>query len=138
MRRQSNVRARFSRSLRLFPFIVAIFGFVQVDLRAQTAAAASTNASKTASVLTNAADVLALSVQEAKRNVPVIVRGVVTEAEPSWGGQFFVQDETSGVFVENRSDDHPEPGDLVEVKGVSQPGFYAPIISRPTWTVLGT
>ncbi|HEX4265570.1 MAG TPA: histidine kinase [Verrucomicrobiae bacterium] len=138
MRRQSNVRARLSRLRRLFPVIVAIFGLPQVDLRAQAPPADSTNWAQTASVLTNAADVLALSVEEAKRNVPVMVRGVVTEAEPTWGGQFFVQDDTSGVFVENRSDEHPEPGDLVEVKGVTQPGFYAPIISRPTWTVLGT
>jgi signal transduction histidine kinase len=140
MRRQSNVRARLSRLLRLFPVIVGIFGFAHIiNLRAQTPPPVFTNAVPATSVLlTNAADVLSLSVEEARRNVPVMVRGVVTAAEPTWGGQFFVQDETSGVFVENRSDEHPDPGDIVEVKGVSQPGFYAPIISQPTWTVLGT
>lgn len=66
------------------------------------------------------------------------VRGVVTAAEPTWGGQFFVQDDTSGVFVENRSDVQPKPGDLVEISGVTQPGAFAPIISMPTWTTLGT
>src|SRR6185437_17173776 len=88
-------------------------------------------------LLTNAADVLSLTEDEARQKIPVVVRGVVTAAEPTWGGQFFVQDATSGIFVENRSDDSPEPGDLVEVKGVSQPGSFAPIISRPTWTILG-
>jgi signal transduction histidine kinase len=129
MRRQSNVRARLqSWWLRFLPAIIAVFGLAHSDLRAQTAP----------TLLTNAADVLSLSEADARRNIPVVVRGVVTEAEPTWGGQFFVQDDTSGVFVENRSDQYPNPGDVVEVKGVSQPGAYAPIISKPTWTVLGT
>jgi len=93
---------------------------------------------RTPTLLTNAADVLSLTPEQADKKIPVLVRGVVTGAEPSWGGQFFVQDATAGVFVENRSDEHPEPGDLVEVKGVSQRGAYAPIISKPTWTALGT
>src|SRR5215469_15746309 len=80
-------------------------------------------------VLTNAADVLALSKDEAEKGIPVVVRGVVTAAEPTWRGQFFVQDGTSGVFVVNRSDPHPEPGDLVEVKGFTQIGAFAPTIS---------
>lgn len=128
MRRQSNVRARLQSWLLRFLPIIAVFGLAHNDLRAQT----------TPTLLTNAADVLSLSEADARRNIPVLVRGVVTEAEPTWGGQFFVQDDTSGVFVENRSDQYPEPGDVVEVKGVSQPGAYAPIISRPTWTVFGT
>ena len=137
MRRQSNVRARVPFLLpRFFPAIVALFFVSRIDLLAQTNSAAWTN--ETPALLTNAADVLSLPEDEARRNVPVQVRGVVTEAEPNWGGQFFVQDDTSGVFVESRSDEHPEPGDLVEVKGVSQPGAYAPIISQPTWTIVGT
>jgi len=89
-------------------------------------------------LLTNAADVLSLPAEQARKKIPVHVRGVVTAAEPGWGGQFFIQDETSGVFVENRSDQYPKPGDLVEVNGISRAGSFAPIISKPTWTVLGT
>ncbi len=88
--------------------------------------------------LTNAADVLSLSAEEASKGLPVQVRGVVTAAEPTWAGRFFIQDETSGVFVENLSTNRPEVGDLVELSGVSHPGAFAPIISRPTWTKVGT
>src|SRR5215469_7241950 len=86
-------------------------------------------ADETPAVLTNAADVLALSKDEAEKGIPVVVRGVVTAAEPTWRGQFFVEDGSSGVFVVNRSDPHPEPGDLVEVKGFTQIGAFAPTIS---------
>ncbi|HWD94179.1 MAG TPA: histidine kinase [Verrucomicrobiae bacterium] len=140
MRWQSIVRARLrSRILRFFPATIAILFFAHTDLQAQTNPAEPTNAApRTPALLTNAADVLSLSADEARRNIPVQVRGVVTETEPTWGGQFFIQDDTSGVFVESRSDEHPVPGDVVEVKGVSQPGAYAPIISQPTWTIVGT
>jgi signal transduction histidine kinase len=95
-------------------------------------------ADETPAVLTNAADILALSRDQAGKGIPVVVRGVVTGAEPTWRGQFFIEDGTSGIFVVNHSDLHPEPGDLVEVKGFSQSGAFAPTISRPTCTKLGT
>src|SRR5262249_35437790 len=74
------------------------------------------------------------------QKIPIHVKGVVTAAEPTWGGKFFVQDETSGVFVGSRSssDYRPEPGDVVEVSGVSYPGSYAPTITSPTCTKIGT
>ena len=115
----------------LRPFFSAIIVFLfcaRLNLCAQSAP----------TILTNAADVLSLPEAQARQRIPIAVHGVVTAAEPTWGGQFFVQDATSGVFVENRSDESPHPGDLVEVKGVSQPGAFAPIISEPTWTILGT
>jgi len=89
-------------------------------------------------LLTNAADVLSLPENLARQKIPVKIRGIVTAAESGWSGQFFVQDETSGVFVENRSDHYPKPGDVVEVDGFSWPGSFAPIISKPTWKPLGT
>jgi signal transduction histidine kinase len=88
--------------------------------------------------LTNAADVLSLPAEEALKGLPVQVRGVVTAAEPTWEGRFFIQDETSGVFVENLSTNRPEVGDIVELSGVSHPGAFAPIISRPKWAKVGT
>jgi signal transduction histidine kinase len=89
-------------------------------------------------VLTNAADVLALSAAEAKSAIPVLVQGIVTTAEPSWKGRFFVQDASGGVFVENLASPQPVVGDVVEVSGVSHPGGYAPIITKPRWRKLGT
>jgi signal transduction histidine kinase len=88
--------------------------------------------------LTNAAQVLALTGERAAQKIPVHVIGVVTAAEPTWNGKFFVQDETSGVFVGNRTGYHPEPGDLVEVTGFTYPGSYAPTITSPACTKLGT
>lgn len=87
--------------------------------------------------LTNAAQVLSLSFEQADQKIPVHVRGVVTAAEAHWGGRFFIQDETSGVFVGGRSDLRPEPGDVVDVTGVTYPGSYAPTINSRKWTKVG-
>jgi signal transduction histidine kinase len=94
------------------------------------------SAQTTNRVMTNAADILSLPEQLARQKIPVRVRGIVTAAEPGWGGQFFVQDATAGIFVENRSDEYPKPGDEVEIKGMTEPGAFAPIISKPTWITL--
>lgn len=91
-----------------------------------------------AEVLTNAAQVLALSAELAGQQLPVQVRGVVTLAEEHWGGRFFIQDESSGVFVEYVGKVHSEPGDVVEVTGVTHPGAYAPIINAKAWKKIGT
>ena len=88
--------------------------------------------------LTTAAAVLALPAERAGERLPIAVTGVVTAAEPDWSGQFFVQDETGGVFVENLGRAGPEPGDVVTITGVSHPGAYAPIISAPVWQRIGT
>src|SRR6185437_12655691 len=49
-------------------------------------------------VLTNASQVLALSSERAARAIPISITGVVTAAEPGWGGRFFVQDTSAGVL----------------------------------------
>jgi signal transduction histidine kinase len=89
-------------------------------------------------VLTNAAQVLSLSAERAAQRIPIRVKGVVTAAEPTWGGKFFVQDETSGVFVGSRANYQPEAGDVVEVSGFSYPGKFAPTITSPTCTKTGS
>ena len=89
--------------------------------------------------LTNAAQVLSLSAERANKRIPVSVKGIVTAAEPGWNGKFFLQDETSGVFVGNSTGSgRAEPGDVVEVTGVTHPGAYAPIITRAKWQRVGT
>jgi signal transduction histidine kinase len=114
---------------------VALLGCVLVVLlRPQP----SLQAADSPLVLTNAADVLALSADQAWRGIAISVSGVVTAAEQNWGGRFFVQDASGGVFVENISSVQPQAGDLVTVSGVSYPGGYAPIISKPQWTKTGT
>ena len=91
-----------------------------------------------AETLTNAAQVLALTVDRAAQHLPVRVSGIVTLAEPGWEGRFFLQDDSGGVFVELISTNHPEQGDVVAVSGVSSPGGYAPMITAPEWEKIGT
>lgn len=88
--------------------------------------------------LSTAAAVLSLSASEAGARQPVSVTGIVTAAEPDWTGQFFVQDSTGGIFVENRGHPAPAPGDVVRVDGVTHPGAFAPIISEPHWSKMGS
>lgn len=88
--------------------------------------------------LDTAAAVLSLPAEQAAARLPIRVTGVVTAAEGDWNGQFFLQDETGGVFVENLHAAGPRPGDRVTVTGVSHPGAFAPIISAPRWEKLGT
>ncbi len=97
-------------------------------------------AQTTTATLTNAMDVLALSATNAASQIPVHVKGVVTVAEPTpaWGNRFFVQDASGSVFVDNRVSAQPAVGDLVEVWGVTHPGGYAPVISKPHFKKIGT
>ena len=88
-------------------------------------------------MLTNASAILALSGEQAAQGIKISIKGVVTAAEPTWGGRFFIQDSSAGVFVENISPFQPNPGDVLAVSGISYPGGYAPIISKPNWMRLG-
>ncbi len=101
------------------------------------AAVAEPSGSGPAPYIDTAEAVLALSLEEAYEQRPISLRGVVTAVPQTWEGRFFMQDDTAGVFVDNVSGRTPEPGDLVHVLGVSQPGGYAPIVSNPQWVVVG-
>lgn len=111
--------------------------FLRTLLTLAALAAAGARADE-APPLTLAGELLSLTADEARRSRPVAVTGVVTAAEHDWRGQFFVQDATGGVFVENFTSAAPSVGDLVRVEGVSHPGSFAPIIGTPRWTKLGT
>ena len=89
-------------------------------------------------LLTNAADVISLPAERAARSIKVLVTGVVTAADPALKGRFFVQDATGGVFVDNANGPRPEPGDVVEVSGISHVGAYAPIITAPRLRKIGS
>ena len=89
-------------------------------------------AQEAGAALTNAAAVISLSARQAARSLPVSVTGVVTAADPALKGRFFLQDATGGIFVDNVNGRRPEPGTVVEVKGITHPGAYAPIITAPT------
>ena len=89
-------------------------------------------------ILTNASDILSLTVEQAPLGLAVNLKGVVTAAEPDWNGQFYIQDSTGGIFVNNLNGKHPQPGDYVEISGVSGLGPFAPIIIKPRWKKVGT
>ncbi len=89
-------------------------------------------------VLTNASAVLALPTERALTAVPIRIKGVVTATEKYWDGRFFVQDASGGVFADNVGGESPSVGDLIEVSGISHPGAFAPVISKPAWKKIGT
>ena len=80
--------------------------------------------------LTTAAAVRALPQSEARKQLPVRLRGVVTLFRPPLA---FLQDETGAVYF---SPGNPfravipsiVPGDLVEVEGVTDEGQFAPLV----------
>jgi signal transduction histidine kinase/DNA-binding response OmpR family regulator len=89
-------------------------------------------------VLTTARQVHTLSESEARRGYPVHLRAVVTYFNPA-GRTLVVQDSTDGVFVSVQTNQVPalEPGHLVEVRGQSRPGEFAPVVAGPEVQILG-
>jgi signal transduction histidine kinase len=82
-------------------------------------------------ILTHAAQVLALSNQEAKAKPGVQIRGMVTYYDPQ-GMALFVQDETGGVFVYHTGPQlNLKPGQYVEVSGLANRGHYSHFIDSP-------
>src|SRR5881394_58215 len=96
-----------------------------------------TSGAATNQVLTNVAAIISLTHDQATQSIRISITGVVTLAEPTWGGYFFVQDSTGGVFVNNENP-RPAVGDLVEVTGISHAGGFAPDVMSPKWKKLGT
>jgi signal transduction histidine kinase/DNA-binding response OmpR family regulator len=91
-------------------------------------------------VLIKAQQVRLLPANEASREYPVHVTGVVTYVDKAWG-ELFVQDETAGIFVfirESHSDVPLRVGQLVSINGVSAPGDFASSITKAVIKVVGT
>ena len=92
--------------------------------------------SATPAILTQTAQIRALSPEEAGRRIPVRLRAVVTHYDPDWN-DLFVLDATGGgyVAVDRRLD--IQQGELVEVTGVSGPGEFAPVVDASHLRILG-
>ena len=109
---------------------VRIYGLSSPAVPARPDPAAAPPAPVLLQVLTEAGQVHALTVDEAKRGYPVRFRAVVTFYDRS-NQYLFVQDESTGIYIDvsdKRSD--LMPGMVVEVDGFSDPGEYAPIVAR--------
>ncbi|WP_175414748.1 histidine kinase [Nibricoccus aquaticus] len=122
------------------PFDRSLTGAVVASLLSllvSPSAFAAELAETTVSTLTTAAEVRSLSVEAASAHHPVTIRGVVTAAEPDWGGKYVVQDNTAGLFVQHVGR-QPAIGDVIEVKGTTGPGWFVPVIQSTEWKKLGT
>lgn len=111
--------------------------------------------SHAAEPLTTAARIRGLTREEAAEKRPAMIRGVVTFRQPSNSRyskrfSFVVQDETVGIYVNGTMDPDdtvikpltvgtaPETGSLVEVRGVTGPGGFAPILIASEIRQIGT
>jgi signal transduction histidine kinase len=81
-------------------------------------------------VLTSAEQVRALAEEDARRALPVHLKGVfMGEADPE-GIAFVVQDRTEGIYVQGPAEQVAGlgRGDLLEIEGVTDPGGFAPYV----------
>lgn len=87
--------------------------------------------------LRTAASVRRLTVDEARKQVPVHLRGVVTFFEEDLYSRF-IQDESAGIYlVYSTNIPALRPGQLVEVQGYSSPGEYAPVVVPEQVRIVG-
>jgi len=91
------------------------------------------------SVITRVIDILELPKEEAMRALPVRIRAVVTYYDShEQTGVLFVQDSTGGIDIAKPSRELGlTAGNLVEVKGVTDPGTYKNVIAKSEIRVLG-
>ncbi len=81
-----------------------------------------------------------LPLEEARRALPVRVRGLVTDARNSaFDRRMSIQDDTRGIFVnlDSITNTHVTFGEFVEVEGHSSAGDFAPVIIADKVTILG-
>jgi len=87
--------------------------------------------------LTHVDQVRRLTPEQAKLGYPVRIRGVVTGDVPT--PDFFIQDDTAGVYVEGSHSPlfRHVLGERVELEGITGPGWFAPVIREQSVRVLG-
>jgi len=89
--------------------------------------------------LTTVKQILQLSRSEAVKNYPIRLRAVVTYYYGGAPPDLFLHDSTGGVWV-----DLPggmpalDPGEVIDIEGVSEQPDFAPQIGQPRWRVVGT
>ena len=104
-----------ARSLAIVSLAFALFG-APGQLRSQTLPA-----------LTTVGAVRILTPDQARQARPVRLTGIVTVIS-GWKNSFFVQDSTAGISVDRTDRADVRVGDLVELRGVSNAGLFAPVI----------
>jgi PAS domain S-box-containing protein len=112
-----------------------VLGMLLAFLSAQGADKPAQPAPESA-VLTSAAQVLSLGLEEAETGLPVRLRGMISLYQPDFL-LFFVQDTTGGVYLYDEIA-HPSlhSGQWVEVEGVTGKGHGTPVLLHPRVRVL--
>jgi diguanylate cyclase (GGDEF)-like protein len=115
----------------------AVSGWAQ-----QTSAPSAKEPASSLPTITKARQAHDLTSEEAKRAYPVHLRGVVTYFDPDTGtgfGALYVHDSSGSIFVKLAGGviNSLPAGTLVDVRGVSDPGGFAPVVARPTIQVIG-
>lgn len=90
--------------------------------------------------LNTVAAVRGLSLEQSRENIPVHLRGVVTFFDESLYSHF-IQDDTAGIYFRFPLNVAPpllEPGQTIELTGVSSPGEYAPVVLVSNVAVVGS
>jgi PAS domain S-box-containing protein len=88
-------------------------------------------------LLTRVEQIRNLSNDEANLGYPILVRAVVTYFNPA-ENDLFIQDSTAGIWVDIGTAKPPlQPGQLVEIEGISATPDFAPQIDKPKIRVLG-
>jgi two-component system sensor histidine kinase/response regulator len=86
--------------------------------------------------ITSISQIRQLTPDEANKGKSIRLHATVTYCDPAWS-LLFVQDATGGIFVNIKDQSLKlEPGQVVELKGSSEAGDYAPIIAKPQIQVL--
>jgi signal transduction histidine kinase len=90
-------------------------------------------------VLTSAAQVRALSPEQAAQKIPVQLHGVVL-ADPAGGNSLVMQDATEAVYLTGPAGvvSKFHQGDLIAVTGVTDPGGFAPVVNLRACQKTGT
>jgi signal transduction histidine kinase len=97
-------------------------------------------AATTRPALAVVAEIKALPLAQAARQLPVSIRGVVTAILPAFLNGLVLQDSTKGIYVSLQDVVLPKPlplGELCQIDGVTGPGMFAPIITAHRITPLG-
>jgi signal transduction histidine kinase/DNA-binding NarL/FixJ family response regulator/HPt (histidine-containing phosphotransfer) domain-containing protein len=78
-----------------------------------------------------------MEASEASRQYPVLLRGVLTYFTAPW--QFiFIQDQTGGIFIHiERAPFRLVPGQLLEVRGTTGEGEFAPVVENAVLRLVG-
>ena len=89
------------------------------------------------------AEVRTLSREQAAKHLPVLVRGIVTYIQDKRA--LVVQDETDGLYImaresqfDPKTQSDVQVGSLVEVRGISVPGGFAPVVYADSLQLLGS